>query len=116
MIIGAHMMIQTRNEAADRRFFTDVLKLPSVDAGDGFLIFAVPAGELAAHESDKNDVHEIYLMCDDIASFVADMKRQKIACTEPENQGWGTLTRLTLPGGGRLGVYQPHHARPKARA
>jgi hypothetical protein len=53
-------------------------------------------------------------MCDDVEAFAADMERRGIACTEPANRGWGTLAQITLPGGGKLGVYQPHHKRPKA--
>jgi len=114
MIIGAHIMIQSRNNAADQAFMTKVLGLSSVDAGNGFLIFAVPPAEIAIHGSDKNDAHEFFFMSDDIAAFVADMKKRGIACTPPANRGWGTLTQITLPGGGKLGVYQPHHKRPKA--
>lgn len=113
MIIGAHVMIQSRDDAADKAFFTDVLKLSSVDAGGGFLIFGVPPTEVAVHESERNDVHQLYLMCEDIADFVAQMGRRGIAFTPPSHQGWGTLSEITLPGGGRLGVYQPHHPRPK---
>jgi hypothetical protein len=116
MIIGAHIMIQSRNDAADQAFLTKVLGLSSVDAGNGFLIFGVPPAEVAVHGSDKNDVHEFFFMSDDIAGFVTDMKKRGIACTPPANRGWGTLTQITLPGGGKLGVYQPHHKRPKAAA
>ena len=112
MIIGAHVMLQSRNEKADKAFLADVLRLKSVDAGEGFLIFALPPSEVAVHESDKNDVHQLFLMCDDIQAFAADMKKRDIAITAPANRGWGTLAEVTLPGGGKLGVYQPHHARP----
>jgi hypothetical protein len=111
MIIGAHIMLQSKNEKADKAFLADVLKLKSVDAGDGFLIFALPPSEVAVHESDKNDVHEFFLMCDNIESFVADMKKRDVATTDIRKQGWGSLTQITLPGGGKLGVYQPHHNR-----
>jgi hypothetical protein len=114
MIIGAHIMVQSRNDKADQKFLTDVLKLSSVDNGGGFLIFGVPPAEIAVHASDKNDAHELFFMSDDIAGFVAEMKKRGIACTAPANRGWGTMTQLTLPGGGKLGVYQPHHKRPRA--
>jgi len=114
MIIGAHIMIQSRDDAADQEFLTKVLGLSSVDAGNNFLIFASPPAEIAIHESDKNDVHEFFFMSDDIAGFVADMKKRGIACTPPANRGWGTMTQMTLPGGGKLSVYEPHHKRPKA--
>ena len=112
MIIGAHIMIHSRDEAADKAFFKDVLKLNCVDAGGGFLIFGLPPSELAFHESDKNDVHQLHLMCDDIEAFAADMKKRDIACTPPKSQSWGTMLEMTLPGGGKLGVYQPNHKRP----
>jgi hypothetical protein len=113
MLIGAHSIIYSTNPSADRAFFRDVLKLTRVDVGDGWLIFGLPPAEVAVHPSDKNDVHEFYLMCDDIEAFVAEMEQRNVACDPVQNQGWGLLTRLTLPGGGTLGVYQARHARPK---
>jgi hypothetical protein len=114
MLIGAHSIINSTNPDADRAFLRDVLALPSVDVGDGWLIFGLPPGEIAVHPSDKNDAHELYLMVDDVEALVAEMKTHNIACSPVQNQGWGLLTYVTLPGGGRLGVYQPRHARPKA--
>jgi hypothetical protein len=114
MIIGAHSIISSTSPEADRAFLRDVLKLPSVDVGDGWLIFGLPPAEVAVHPSDENDVHEFYLMCDDVEAFVVEMKKRKIACGPVQNQGWGLLTEVALPGGGKLGVYQPRHARPKA--
>lgn len=114
MIIGAHSIIYSRKAEADRAFLQDVLKLPHVDVGNGWLIFGLPPAEVAVHPSEKNDVHEFYLMCDDVAAFVASMKKRAIACGPVQNRGWGLLTQLVLPGGGRLGVYQPRHARPRA--
>ncbi|HEY2445617.1 MAG TPA: hypothetical protein VGI20_07770 [Rhizomicrobium sp.] len=113
MIIGAHIMLQSTNEAADRKFFSDVLKLDSIDAGGGFMIFGVPPAEVALHASDENDVHKLYFMCENIARFTAAMTRHGIPFTTPQRQSWGTVTEITLPGGGALGVYQPHHKRPK---
>jgi hypothetical protein len=112
MIIGAHSVIYSTQPEADRAFLRDVLKLAHVDVGGGWLIFGLPPAEVAVHPSAKNDVHEFYLMCDDIQEFVSAMAAQNIACEHVQNQGWGMLTRLTLPGGGKLGVYQPRHARP----
>jgi hypothetical protein len=112
MLIGAHSIIYSKNPEADRAFLRDVLALPSVDVRGGWLIFGLPPAEVAVHPSDKNDVHEFYLMCDDVAALVADMKRHDIACDPVQEQGWGVVTRLTLPGGGKLGIYQPRHARP----
>lgn len=114
MIVGAHSIIYSKSPDADRVFLRDVLKLPNVDVGDGWLIFGLPPAEVAVHPSGKNDVHELYLMCDDVEAFVAEMRKRNVACDPVQNQGWGLLTQLTLPGGGRLGVYQPRHARPKA--
>ena len=113
MIIGAHSIIYTTNPAADRAFLRDVLKLTNVDAGDGWLIFGLPPAELAVHPSKKNDVHEFYLMCADVKAFVSTLKKRNVACTPVQDQGYGLCTRVTLPGGGQLGVYQPRHARPK---
>jgi hypothetical protein len=113
MIIGAHVMLQSKNEGADKAFLTDILKLSSIDAGGGFLIFGLPPTEVAVHESEKNDAHELYLMCDNIEAFVAEMQRHGVPATPPVNHGWGTLTEVVLPGGGELSVYEPHHARPK---
>jgi len=113
MIIGAHSIIYSKSPEADRAFLRDALGLPSVDVGDGWLIFGLPPAEVAVHPSEKNDVHEFYLMCDDVAAFVAAMEKRGLRCGPVQNQGWGLLTQVTLPGGGKLGVYQPRHARPK---
>ena len=112
MLSGIHLIIYSKDTEADKIFFRDVLKLTNVDAGNGWLIFGLPAAELAVHPSSDNDRHEIYLMCDDINTFVQQMSNQKIACSEIQDQGWGLLVHLTLPGAGKLGVYQPRHARP----
>ena len=112
-ITGAHSIIYSKDPEADRAFLRDVLKLTYVDVGEGWLIFGLPPSEMAVHPSRKNDVHEFYLMCDDVKAFVREMKKRKIACGPPEDMGWGVLTHVTLPGGGKLGVYQPRHARPK---
>jgi hypothetical protein len=114
MITGAHSIIYSTNPDADRAFLRDVLRFPNVDVGGGWLIFGLPPAELAVHPSDKNDVHEFYLMCDDIEALVADMKKRNIPSSPVQNLGWGLLTQITLPGGGKLGIYQPRHARPEA--
>lgn len=113
MITGAHVMIQSRNDKADQDFLTKVLGLSSVDAGNGFLIFGGPPAEIAIHESDKNDMHEYFFITDDIEAFVADMRKRNVEVGEPANRGWGTITHVVLPGGGKLQIYQPHHKRPK---
>ena len=112
MITGAHVILYSTNPDADRAFLRDVLTLTSVDVGGGWLIFGLPPAEVAVHPSDKNNVHELYFMCDDIEAFVSDMQRQHIACDPVKDQGWGLLAKVGLPGGGKVGVYQPRHARP----
>jgi hypothetical protein len=113
MIIGAHSIIYSKDPDADRAFLRDVLKFSNVDVGGGWLIFGLPPAEVAVHPSDENDVHEFYLMCDNVEAFIAEMKKHNINCGPFHNQGWGVLTQVILPGGGKLGVYQPRHARPK---
>ncbi|HKR04246.1 MAG TPA: hypothetical protein VJY62_06370, partial [Bacteroidia bacterium] len=113
MITGAHSIIYSTDPKADRDFFRDILKLTNVDVGEGWLIFGLPPSEVAVHPSSENDLHELYLMCDDIKAFTVEMAKHNIICGEVQDQGWGLLTQLTLPGGGKLGVYQPRHARPK---
>ena len=112
MLTGAHSIIYSKNADADRAFLRDVLGLPNVDAGDGWLIFGLPPAEVAVHPCDENDVHELYLMCDDVEAFVGGLKSRGIDCDPVKDQGWGLLTAITLPGGGKLGVYQPRHPRP----
>jgi hypothetical protein len=116
MIIGAHSIIYSKRPEADRAFLLEVLGLPSVDVGAGWLIFGLPPAEVAVHPSDENDVHEFYLMCANIETFVKAMAAQDISCGPVQDQGWGLLTQVMLPGGGKLGVYQPRHARPKTMA
>lgn len=116
MIVGGHVMLQSRDEKADKAFFRDVLKFPHVDAGGGFLLFALPPSEFAVHDSAEGGAHEFYLMCEDMDDFIEAMAGSGIAFDEPANRGWGTLTSIVLPGGGKLGVYQPHHARPHKAA
>jgi len=116
MIIGAHSIIYSTNPEADRAVLRDVFKLTHVDVGGGWLIFGLPPAEIAVHPSDENDVHELYLMCEDVDALVAELKRCDLTCGPVQNQGWGLLTRLTLPGGGKLGIYQPRHARPAPMA
>ena len=114
MLIGAHSIIYSKNPDVDRAFLRDVVKLANVDVGGGWLIFGLPPAEVAVHPSEKNGVHELYLMCDDVEAFVGDMQRRQIVCGPVQDQGWGLLTQITLPGGGHLGIYQPRHARPRA--
>jgi len=112
MIIGAHVIITSKNAEADRAFLKG-LTLPSVPMPDGFTIYGLPPSEVAIHPSDKNDVHEFYLMCDDVDATIAAMEKKGIATSPIREAGWGRLTTLTLPGGGKLGIYEPLHPRPK---
>jgi hypothetical protein len=106
------MIVYSANADADRAFLRDVLGFPHVDVGGGWLIFGLPSSEIAIHPAQNNGEHEIYLMVDDVRTFVASMAGRGLSCTDPRDQGWGVLTSLTLPGGGQLGVYEPRHARP----
>jgi len=112
MLTGGHVIIYSRNPDADRVFLRDVLELTHVDIGRGWLIFGLPPSEIAVHPADENDRHEFYLMCDDVRAFVSAMRDRKIATDPIEQESWGMLTRVVLPGGGKLGVYEPRHARP----
>ncbi len=114
MITGAHVIIYSRKPESDRAFLREVLGLSGVDIGDGWLIFALPPAELAIHPTSKADMHELYFMCADIDAFVAAMEKKRVRCDPIRELSWGRLTRIKLPGGGKLGVYQPLHARPKA--
>src|ERR671931_2912834 len=101
MLIGAHSIIYSTNPEADRAFLRDVLRLPNVDVGGGWLIFGLPPAEVAVHPSEENDVHEFYLMCDNVESFIAEMKKRGVDCGPVHSQPWGQLTEVTLPGGGK---------------
>ncbi len=113
MLTGAHSIIYSTDAEADRAFLRDVLGLPFIDSGGGWLIFALPPGEVAVHPAGQNDVHELYLICDDIEAFIARMSSKNVACDPVEDLSWGRLTHLALPGGGKLGIYQPRHPRPR---
>ena len=113
MINGAHVVVYSTDPEADRLFFRDVLGLGHVDVGEGWLIFALPPSEVAVHGAEAHDRHELFLRCADIETTIAALQAQEIACEPVEDAGWGLLTRLALPGGGKLGLYQPRHARPE---
>ncbi len=112
MMIGGHVMIQSADEAADKAFFRDVLKFPHVDAGQGFFLFALPPTEVAIHEAESNGGHSLYLMCGDMDEFTAAMEAEGVDYDEPTDRGWGIVTAITLPGGGKLSIYEPRHERP----
>jgi len=109
MIHGAHVVIYSKDSDADRAFFRDVLRFPAVDAGHGWLIFALPPAEAAFHPDEKNDRHELYFMCDDLKTTMDDLKARKVKCGAVKEERWGSLTTIPLPGGGKIGLYQPKH-------
>jgi catechol 2,3-dioxygenase-like lactoylglutathione lyase family enzyme len=108
MITGAHTIIYTKDAEADRAFFRDILEFPAVDAGHGWLIFALPPAESAFHPGE-NDKHELYLMCDDLTAELAALTAKGVKHTEVHEERWGSVTTIQLPGGGRIGLYQPKH-------
>lgn len=116
MLTGAHVVVFSSKSQADADFLRDVLALPSVDAGEGFLIFGLPPAEMAMHEAEaEHGKHELYLIADDIHEFVDDMAARSIACEPVAERGWGSVSSVTLPSGLKLGVYESHHARPAAK-
>ena len=110
MITGAHAIIYSRDADADRAFLADVLELPYVDAGHGWLIFALPPAEVATHPTDGAGRHELYLMCDDIRATVAELEAKGVSFSgRIAEERWGSITAIKLPGGGELGLYEPKH-------
>jgi predicted enzyme related to lactoylglutathione lyase len=110
MIAGSHVIVYTRDAEADRAFFRDVLRLPAVDSGDGWLIFALPPAEVALHPADGNDAHQLWLACDDLEATMRELRERGAVLERPREESWGSRTALRLPGGGWLGLYQPRHA------
>lgn len=111
MITGAHALIWSREPDATRAFFRDVLGFDSVDAHDGWLIFALPPAELGIHPAEGDQPHRLYLMCDDIEATMRELKAKGATFTRPvQDEGFGPLTAIALPGGGEIGLYQPTHA------
>ena len=109
MISAAHIVIYTKDAEADRLFFREVLGFPSVDAGHGWLIFALPPAEAAFHPSDENGVHEVYFVCEDLDAEIASLAKKGVECSEVQEARWGSITKIPLPGGGAVGLYQPRH-------
>ena len=109
MISGAHVVVYSKDAEADRAFFRDVLEFKSADAGHGWLMFALPPAEAAFHPSKNNGVHELYLMCDDLRSEMASLASKNVKCSKVEEARWGFITKIQLPGGGRIGLYEPKH-------
>jgi len=113
VITGLHAIMFSSQAEKVRAFLADVLDLPAVDAGGGWLIFALPPAELAVHPADGAGRHELYLMCDDIQATLADLKSRGVEIArEPSDQGWGVLAAIRLPDGEELPIYQPRHPSP----
>jgi catechol 2,3-dioxygenase-like lactoylglutathione lyase family enzyme len=110
MIFGVHVIVYSKDAEADRAFFRDILGFKSVDAGHGWLIFALPPAESAFHPDENNDRHELYFMCDDLKAEMSALKKKGVACSEIQEARWGSITKINLPGGGQIGLYQPKHA------
>lgn len=119
MITGSHFLLYSENAARDRVFFRDVLKFPCIDAGEGWLIFAMSPAEAAIHplegkpqkKADKARFLDavLYLMCDDLEAEIESLKKHKVKCNKPEAAPWGQVTTIPLPSGGKIGLYQPRH-------
>jgi hypothetical protein len=110
MIVGTHALIYTRNSKRLRAFFRDKLKFDGVDAGDGWLIFALPPAELGVHPTGGKSYHELYLMCDDLAATMKQLKQRGVRFARGVvSAGFGRMTGIALPGGGTLGLYEPTH-------
>ena len=111
MINGVHAIIYAKDADRVRAFFRDTLGFSFVDAGDGWLIFALPPAELGIHPADKGGRHELYLMCDNIRVTVTELKSKGVEFSQPiKKEQWGFLTYIKVPGGGEIGLYQPKHA------
>jgi hypothetical protein len=119
MIAGAHFLLFSKDPEADRAFFKTMLEFPSVDLGDGWLLFALPPAELAVHPGNGEFVQMhaehpmpgalFYLMCDDLGSVIGLLKSKGVACANPVQAEWGISTNVRLPSGGEIGLYQPAH-------
>jgi hypothetical protein len=109
MLTGAHVVLYSRDAEADREFLGGILRFPSVDAGHGWRIFGLPPAEIAVHPSDGDSRHELYLMCHDLRGTIALLRASGTQCAPPTQAGWGTFTTITLPSGGHIGLYEPHH-------
>jgi predicted enzyme related to lactoylglutathione lyase len=113
VITGVHAIVFSPDAAKVRAFFSDVLNLPSADAGGGWLIFALPPAEVAVHPSESGSRHELYLMCDDIHATLDELRSKGVeVASEVSDQGWGLLAALRLPDGAEFPIYQPRHPSP----
>lgn len=109
MIFGAHVIVYSKDATADRAFLREVLGFASIDAGHGWLIFALPPAEAAVHPAENNDRHELYFMCDDLEAEISALGERGVQCSEVQEARWGLITKIRLPGGSEVGLYQPKH-------
>jgi catechol 2,3-dioxygenase-like lactoylglutathione lyase family enzyme len=109
MIIGAHVVLSSKDAEADRAFFRDVLGFRSVDAGHGWLIFALPPAEAALHPAEENDTHELFFLCDDLKAEMDSLAQKGVSCSQVEEARWGSIAPMRLPGGGKIRLYQAKH-------
>jgi hypothetical protein len=109
VISGAHVIVYSKDAGADRAFFRDVLGFASVDAGHGWLIFALPPAEAAFHPVEDNERHELYFMCEDLAAEIKSLAKRNVKCSAVQEARWGSISKIRLPGGGEVGLYQPKH-------
>jgi catechol 2,3-dioxygenase-like lactoylglutathione lyase family enzyme len=116
MLFGAHVIVSSKDAAADRVFLREVLGLSAVDAGHGWLIFALPPAEVAVHPAEETGGHELYFMCDDLKAEILALVEKGVHCSEVKEARWGSITHVGLPGGGEVGLYQPKHPLAFARA
>jgi hypothetical protein len=111
VINGGHVIVYSQDAEADRDFLRTVLEFPHVDAGAGWLIFKLPPSEIAVHPADGPPAHDLYLMCDDLDATVSQFAAKGVVCPAVTEARWGRLTRLRLPSGGEIGLYEPRHPR-----
>jgi hypothetical protein len=109
VISGAHVIVYSKDAEADRIFFRDVLGFASVDAGHGWLIFALPPAEAAFHPAEENNRQELYLMCEDLQAEMMALAKKNVTCSPVQEARWGSITKIRLAGGGEVGLYQPKH-------
>jgi hypothetical protein len=109
MIFGAHFILFSTDVPADRAFFRDTLGWASIDAGHDWLIFHAPPAEVAIHPGEQSAGHQLYLMCDDLKAEMATLAERGVSCSGVEEARWGSVTKIALPGGGEIGLYEPKH-------
>jgi hypothetical protein len=115
MITGVHAIVYAKKAEAARKFFRDVLQLPSVDSGGGWLIFALPPAEMGIHPIMEKESHELFFMCDNLAKTMADLTKKGVKFKgKVHEQPWGSLIVMKVPGAGEMGLYQPKHPSPKS--